>query len=461
MTQISEAWRIAIIGGGISGITSALLLQLSGEQTILYARERPSGHPSQAWDAPEFATLHAAASVLPHSVRSSRMADWTRASQSFFRALAFRAEAGVRTQTHYEMFESATVAEPAYVQAVGNFEMLDQEEVFHPGVPRRTDAKAVSGWSFSAYFCEAPTYLRYLYRFYQAVGGRVVAVVPGSPDCSILGYLQRGHQLVVNCTGLGSTALLDADHLGAIEDLPADGSFEPLVDPWPSRVVRGHYIRAALGEPLIDDRSRFISYNYTPTPDIYPAHDQRAADVYCYPRSDTWVLGGSRQTQSGERWLGEDAGYETVSFRRTDGQVIAIPRPVLVLNGELIERISDGAIQLDRLLQDNPSRFWAGVGYRFERSHPEESVRVACSRVQLQGAVSFIVHNYGHGGAGYTLSWGCALDVVRIIKGLREGGWQFASSARTDPPEEFRTPTLMLIELAEGFRHEVEAGIRG
>jgi len=29
------------------------------------------------------------------------------------------------------------------------------------------------------------------------------------------------------------------------------------------------------------------------------------------------------------------------------------------------------------------------------------------------------VHNYGHGGAGVTLSWGCALDVTqRVVRHL-------------------------------------------
>jgi D-amino-acid oxidase len=29
-----------------------------------------------------------------------------------------------------------------------------------------------------------------------------------------------------------------------------------------------------------------------------------------------------------------------------------------------------------------------------------------------------LIHNYGHGGAGFTLSWGCAEDVVKLVNGI-------------------------------------------
>jgi D-amino-acid oxidase len=51
------------------------------------------------------------------------------------------------------------------------------------------------------------------------------------------------------------------------------------------------------------------------------------------------------------------------------------------------------------------------VGLRPGRS----SVRVEAERV-AGGKV--VAHNYGHGGAGVTLSWGCAEEVVALAQRL-------------------------------------------
>ena len=97
--------------------------------------------------------------------------------------------------------------------------------------------------------------------------------------------------------------------------------------------------------------------------------------TYVLPRPDVCVVGGTHQV--GDTSL-EPREEET--------------RAILARARRLVPQL-DGAPVRD-----------VRVGLR--------PVRVGGPRVERDGAV---VHCYGHGGAGLTLSWGCAAEVVRLL----------------------------------------------
>ena len=99
--------------------------------------------------------------------------------------------------------------------------------------------------------------------------------------------------------------------------------------------------------------------------------------TYVLPRPDVCVVGGTHQP----------------------GDADPTPRPAET------EAILARAAQLVPALADAPV-----VGVRAGL----RPVRDRGPRVQRDGAV---VHCYGHGGAGLTLSWGCAAEVVRLVAG--------------------------------------------
>jgi D-amino-acid oxidase len=92
--------------------------------------------------------------------------------------------------------------------------------------------------------------------------------------------------------------------------------------------------------------------------------------VYFFPHGDTVLLGGT----AGHTRTGED--------------------------------IRDRCAEVEPRLKDAPI-LQTRTGLRPTR--PE--VRLAVERL----GASTVVHNYGHGGAGITLSWGCAAEVLRLL----------------------------------------------
>ncbi|RPG71987.1 MAG: FAD-binding oxidoreductase [Euryarchaeota archaeon TMED192] len=108
-------------------------------------------------------------------------------------------------------------------------------------------------------------------------------------------------------------------------------------------------------------------------------YDQRPESlIYTIPRRDVTVLGGTAQK-----------GDWTMEIREDDEEYI-------LKKCESLWPELDRSNIVGRAVGLRPSR----TEVRLEKEHVGDKV---------------IVHNYGHGGAGVTLSWGCAGEVARLM----------------------------------------------
>ena len=365
---------VAILGGGFSGLTTGVVLQLLGYTTTIYTARR-CDHSDPTAHHPPFASLYPAASVLPHTVQIDALGEHMRLSTAFFDRLAQEDDFGVRWQRQVEVFEQP-VDPPPYADMVRDFHMMPADGSGLPDAPRRAGAEVLYGWACTVLFAETPVYRPRLHALYRMLGGTVVDQTL-TPDA----IRDLPSEAVVNCTGIGTLELF--------------------ADPCPYDAIRGCLLHVTPpADPLAIHDGQPFAYNYSPSLDVYPTADGTPGDVYFYPRRDAWVLGGSRRhgrVEHGE-WTGDDIVGPTI-----DVGGVEVPAPVLELNRALIRTLTgvDVADAVER----------AVYGIRFTRDLNGDGVRLELAHEHGHP----VVHNYGHGGAGVTLSWGCAISVARIL----------------------------------------------
>lgn len=303
---------VTVIGGGVSGLTTAVALRRAGIDAHIVAAE-----PAEA----TVSWIAAAIWTLPDLTGEEPRRRWALRSREVLAQLAGDPDRGVVELYHVELFERDPG--PTWWETT-------------PWVHRLEDPPKnyAAGLGVEGFRMDPTIYLPWLRRWFEDLGGTVTTQRLESID-DIAGP-------IVNCSGLGAA------------QLSGDRSLYP---------IRGQVV--AVDAPSVTEG----------------VADESDPDriTYVYPRSREVILGGTRQ--AGVRDLAPDAA-ET-------------------------ERIRADAEKLDHRVRGAPV-IEARVGLRPGRA----SVRLESESV----AGRHVVHNYGHSGQGFVLSWGCAEQVVSLVR---------------------------------------------
>ena len=311
--------HIQVIGCGVIGLTTAVVLQEAGHEVEICCKDLPEQTVSAV----------AAAIWFPFSAEPKKRVDaWSKSTFFAFTKLAYQSHKTGVFMTDFLVY----VEDPSYVY---------WEEALPQGIKREAEPELIPDHYHTAYYLRVPfsdssLYMPYLMKRFREKGGRLTQ----RKVTDLLAEAQH-YDWVINCSGLGARELCNDQEL------------------YP---IRGQVVR--LKKPDRPVRT-FI--------DEYMPH--RLA--YTLERTHDLILGGTAVPHN-------ESTQEDLTITQRIRQLCAEKQPMLkdlpVLEVKVGLRPGRKAIRLEK--------------------HPRQN----------------IIHNYGHGGSGYTVSWGCAKEVLQIIE---------------------------------------------
>lgn len=357
--MVETTQNIAVVGGGIIGLTTAVCLLEAGHRVRVVARELP----------PDTTSNKAGAIWEPYAIEpKDRVARWSHVGYGRYAREAEDPDTGV---TLVEMIEVSRVEE------------LPKPFWWVPEYPfRRLDAAELpegyrSGHGIRVPFIDSRRYLAVLMRRIASLGGDFELRHLDSLDA--VGPAAA----VVNCSGLGARELADDPEVYpirgqlAIVSLP-DGSTPDSSTPdcsTPDSSMTDPPVRH-----IFDDTS-------------HPTDEP----LYIFPRGDECILGGTAERDD----------PSTDEDRATRERILERCRTV--------EPSLRHSLFLRSVVGLRPGRAAVRLGRDPHAQNPA------------------IFHNYGHGGAGFTVAWGCAEEVASLLD------HEFRSAAHRAPGPKTRS----------------------
>ncbi len=312
---------ISIVGCGVSGLTTAIVLQRAGYRVRIHTREMPADTTSAV----------AAAIWFPYKTGPLEAVNrWSRATYRVLETLSENPETGVKMVQFTEFVQSKESTWWLDAIPEGRWRTATAAEL--------TDGQTM-GFVMDVPMIETPIYLPYLLETFRQGGGEIQL-----GEIQNLADLRSESPIVINCTGLGA------------KELANDPSLYP---------IRGQLVKIAR-----QAKTPFVSADSMDGAELFEA-------TYIFPRTHDVVLGGTAVAGESSLEWDEDLGNRIIDRCR-----------------RLVPGLGEVEI-LDKVVGLRPGR--------------------ATIRLEWDGE---FVHNYGHGGAGYTVSWGCAEAVLALLNGL-------------------------------------------
>ncbi|MFB4269640.1 FAD-dependent oxidoreductase [Nonomuraea sp. GTA35] len=307
--------RVVVVGAGVSGLTTAVVLAEAGHNVHVVAAELPGA-----------TSLAAGAMWGPYLVEPKDKIDrWSQESLQIFQELAVDTATGVRLTNGMEASRTAQHP-PDWATGLPGFQ---------PCTPAELPEGFTTGYRFTVPLIDMPTYLGYLQQRLEEAHVTI--------ELRTLSSLEEAQPAatIVNCTGLSARLLANDPRM---------------------RPIRGQLV--VVTNPGLTE---FFSEDTGTSPEL----------LCIYPQGDVIVLGGT--AIDGDESLAIDhKAAEAIVARCT----------------EVEPRLAQARVLGHR------------VGLRPTRDYV---------RVEADPVVDHVLHNYGHGGAGVTLSWGCARQIRSMI----------------------------------------------